>query len=431
MDTTRPDTFLWGVATSAYQIEGGLNNDMSDWEFAGRFWQPSRNPRIGQAVDHWNRWEEDFQRLLELGVNGYRFSLAWSRIEPEPDKFDDAAIERYRRMIDWLCDHNIKPMVTLHHFTHPQWFHQVSPWHEPTAIERFEKFVTKVTQRLLDRVPLVVTFNEPLVWQLAAYGDGVFPPGQRDFGLMMKSLHNMLLAHRRAYDCIKQRHPACAVGLAHNFIIFKRARRGNFVDDGLKRLIHAFYNLMIPETFRTNRLAFHFPFLLSYNEPIDLDNRIDFWGVNYYYRLHVRFRMSLSCPFELLFIPRSGLGQSDLGWEIYPKGLRRICKWLRPAGRPIIITENGIAAHDDELRIRFLRAHLRMVARIRRSGYPLAGYFHWSLLDNYEWLVGRDARFGLYHVDFNNEYRRTLKQSGAYYRDWIKRDRERSAKQPR
>ncbi len=422
MKSRNKDKFLWGVSTSAFQVEGHVENDMTEWEHLGKFMNDGLDPRVADAVDHWNRWEEDFNLLNELGINAYRFSVEWARIEPERGKINQDAIEQYVRMIGKLHEFGIAPMLTILHFSHPAWFHRSTPWHHESSIESYLNFVDILIENFLDRVPFVVTFNEPLVWLLAAYGDGKFPPGKRDISQMMTSLKNMLTAHRRAYDLIKAKYPRCEVGIAHNFMVFKKARPFSMVDKHLRRTIHYFYNLMIPDAFITNRLKYFFPLLVNYDSAIDLDNSIDFWGVNYYCRIHVKFRLRLNHPFDLIYLPKAGEGQSDLGWEIYPKGLRRVCRWLESTGKPIYFTENGIAADDDNLRVRFLEKHLRVLQKARKDGYPIKGYFHWSLLDNYEWLVGRSARFGLYHVDYDNSLERSMKPSGQFYRDFIRQE---------
>jgi beta-glucosidase len=313
-------------------------------------------------------------------------------------------------------------MLTLHHFSHPKWFHSTCPWIEPNSVTHFERFVKHISTRLLDRVPLVITLNEPLVWLLGGYGFGKLPPGERDFQKILTGLHNMLLAHRKAYDHIKGIYPQCLIGLAHNLIAFKRAPNGIGLDQKIKSLIHQAYNNMIVEAFQTNRLKIEFPLVIKFDQPIALDDKIDFWGVNYYYRLHVRFKFDLRQPFELLNIVRSsGEGKSDLDWEIYPKGLIKVCNWMEATNKPIIITENGIAAEDDTLRIRFLESHLKALQEIKAENPNVIGYYYWSLLDNYEWLWGTKARFGLYHVDYQNGLTRTLKPSGAFYRDYIKK----------
>ena len=232
---------------------------------------------------------------------------------------------------------------------------------------------------------------------------------------LMDGLRHMLIAHRRAYDLIKEQHPEAQIGIAHNMIAFRRARKGNLLDDDMKRRLHLFYNLLIPKAFVTNRLRFRFPLLVKIDEPVQLDNRIDFWGVNYYYRMHVRFRLRPSRPFDMLFVPRSKHGLSDMGWEIYPRGLYKCCRWLRFTKRPLIITENGIAADDDTVRVRFLERHLKFLDRLRAEGMDIRGYYYWSMLDNYEWLVGETVRFGLFHVDYDNNLERTIKPSGKYF----------------
>ncbi len=237
----------------------------------------------------------------------------------------------------------------------------------------------------------------------------------------MDGLYNMLSTHREAYNFIKCYNKKCQIGIAHNFINFKRAPNGSVIDRKLKRIIHNFYNYMIIDAFNQNKLEGHFPLLLSYNRPIHLNDKIDFWGINYYYRLHVRFRMNLKHPFDLLSISRSsGEGKSDLDWEIYPKGLLKICRWLKSTNKPLIITENGIACKDDTNRIKFLQSHLQMMETAIDEGHDIRGYFYWSLMDNYEWLIGQDARFGLYKVDYSN-MQRIKNLSVDFYRDYIQK----------
>jgi beta-glucosidase len=407
--------FLWGVATSAFQIEGQVENDMTEWERTGRFQRDGRNPRYDDAANHWERWEEDFRLLCDLGVNAYRFSVEWARIEPRRGCLCQSALDQYSRMVDKLLEYSISPMITLHHFTHPTWFHDLTPWHHPESVEAFASFVEVVARKLADRVNLFVTLNEPLAWVLAAYGDAQFPPGEKNIIRMMDALRNLLEAHRRAYDIVKNSNPVSAVGIANNFIVFKPARSWNPLDRGLTKLLHGFYNVMILEAFRTNRLHYRFPMLLNYDQPVRLDDRIDFWGVNYYYRAHVRFQFNRTRPFNLLFLNRSGEGITDLGWETYSEGLLLTLRLVSQTEKPMYITENGIATTDDCKRIEFIRLHLDHVSGAVAEGLDVRGYFHWSLLDNYEWLVGNSARFGLFSVDFGNGLERKPTEAGKYY----------------
>ena len=414
------ESFLWGVATSAFQIEGYVRNDMTDWEAQGRFRKNGKDPRYEHAVGHWQKWREDFDLLKQLHVNAYRFSVEWARIQPERNRFDEQALDQYERMVDRLLELDIVPMLTLHHFTHPCWFHDKTPWHEPQSVEAFLVYVDKVLRRLGDRIRFYITINEPVVWVLAAYGDAQFPPGYKNFDYIMRALHHLLRAHKESYACIKRYQSAASVGLAKNFIIFRPRQKVNLLHQGLVYLCHSFYNLLLLEAFKKNRLKFRVPFLFHYDEAVRLENCLDFWGVNYYYRLHMGLNWSLQQPIDMHFNRNPVEGNSDLGWEIYADGLWEVLRWVRETGKPMYITENGIADRDDRLRKSYLQHHLRVVNKAVQKGYPLKGYFHWSLLDNYEWLEGREARFGLIGVDYSNSLRRTLRESGQYYSQWIK-----------
>jgi beta-glucosidase len=260
-----------------------------------------------------------------------------------------------------------------------------------------------------------MTFNEPLVWALAAYGDAKFPPGERNLKKMMNALANILYAHSEAYHLIKQSNKKAKVGIAKNFIIFRPSRKWHHLDVSLTNFVNEFYNEMIPAAFKSNRLKIYFPLLLTHNEKIPLNDTIDFWGINYYYRLYVKFKFSLKLPFEFKFKDKAKEGHSDLGWENYSKGLYKIAKKLRSTGKPLIITENGIATSDDEERILYLKSHFAALKKIRKKGIPLLGYFHWSFLDNYEWLEGKSAKFGLIDIDYDNHFKRRIKPSAFFF----------------
>ncbi len=411
--------FLWGAATSAFQVEGSLENDMTEWERQGRFSGNGKDLSYAEAAGHWQKWQEDFALLKTLDLNAYRFSMDWGRVEPQPGQFDEHALDQYSRMVDRLLELGIEPMLTLHHFTHPKWFHEKSPWHREESVERFAVFSRKISKGFSDRISLFITFNEPLVWLLAAYGEGKFPPGEKDLQLLVDALQNILKAHVIAYDILKTANPQAQVGIAKNLIVFNPQRSWHLLDRGLTFKIHNFYNTMLLNAFERNRLYFKFPFLLNIDFRMPLSDKLDFWGINYYYRLHIRFRPHLAAPFSMSFLPRSGEGVSDLGWEIYAKGLWQVMSWIRKTGKPFYITENGIADKQDSHRAAFLKAHLKYVKKALEKNLPLRGYFHWSLLDNYEWLEGKSACFGLYRVDYENGLHRSIRKSGEYFRDYI------------
>lgn len=413
------DHFLWGVATSAFQIEGFIKNDMTEWEMQGRFNQNGKNPSYHNACMSWRYMEKDLELLKNLNVNAYRFSMDWGRLQPAPHTFDTKALNHYERLVDKLLDSQITPMLTLHHFTHPVWFHKQTPWIEENSIESFANFTEYIIQKFHKKIKLFITFNEPVVWVLAAYGDAIFPPGEKNLTHMAIALKHMLLAHKRAYEIIKSYDSQAQIGLANNFISFEPERQWHVLDRGFTLLVHRLYNLSIPEAFLTNHIKIYFPLLINFRADIPLNNQIDFWGINYYYRMHLRFQLHRKLPIQMNFHDRSKHGLSDLGWEIYPEGLWKVMRWLKATNKPFYITENGIADGKDKKRLKFIQSHLALVEKARREQLPLKGYFYWSLLDNYEWLEGLNARFGLYEVDYTNHCQRKLRESGKWYSEFI------------
>lgn len=405
--------FLWGVATSAFQIEGHIKNDMTQWEAEGRFKTDGKNPIYGNGANHWQLWEQDFELLKELNVNAYRFSVEWSRIEPQPGVFNEEAIRRYEKMIDRLLEMNITPMLTIHHFTHPVWFHNASPWTSKDAIRVYFRFAEKIIRRFAVKVPYWISFNEPLVWTIGAYGAGKFPPGGKDAHLVMQALHNMLEAHIKVYRLLKSCNPDAQMGIAKNFIIFKEHRNWFLPDKGIANRLDMLFNQSLPQAFLSNRLRFRFWPWLNYDKEVALNNHIDFWGINYYYRLHTRFQFNLKQPVKLIHKNP----QTDMGWEIYPEGLKKIIRWLEHTNKNIFITENGIATNDDGLRETFLKSHISVLKQALKTNDKIKGYFYWSFLDNYEWLEGLSKRFGLVHVDYDHHYKRTLKKSAKLFAD--------------
>ncbi|MCB0284556.1 MAG: family 1 glycosylhydrolase [Calditrichaeota bacterium] len=416
-----PNNFLWGAATSAFQSEGHIKNDMLEWEKKGHFRKNGKDPVYGNASDHWHHWREDFDLLAEYGLNAYRFSVEWARIVPEPGKIDEKALDQYKQMVDYLLKKNITPMLTFHHFTHPSWFHEISPWHTNEALVQFTFFVDAVMQKLGKYVDFYITLNEPLVWALAAYGDGVFPPGKKDLNLMMQVVYNLLLAHKSAYSIVKKYNPKARVGIAKNIIFFQAKNRMNPVSVLLKSFVEHFFNDMLFKAFGRNKLEINLPFFLTFNQKIDLKDSIDFWGINYYYRMFIRCKLDKHLPFEMFFENKSGFGLSDMGWEIYPPGLTYALKKAAASGKEIYITENGIATDNDNKREKYLELHLEQIQKVINNGLNLKGYFYWSLLDNYEWIEGTNARFGLIEVDYAQKFARKAKPSLQFFSNYIKK----------
>ncbi len=399
------DKFLWGVATSAFQLEGSPYADWTSWDDI-----LSEKPDV---TDHYKLYREDLALLKKLGVNAYRFSLEWSRIQPRENVWDDKAIGHYQEIIDILRSDNIEPMVTLHHFTHPLWFIKKYPWHEDTSIRKFLGFVEKMASTLRG-VRYWITFNEPYVLVLAGYFEGCTPPAIKDVSLGVKALTNILTAHSEAYDMIHSSYPDAKVSVAHNMAALAPWSRWNPLDRILVKIAKYFYNHSLLDAFLTGTLRVNFPFQKAMELIVPIKNKLDFFGVNYYTRMHMRFNPFKKMGVEMRHRDIDGYGLTDMGWEIHPYGLEKVLRYASKLKVPLIITENGIATRDDQKKIRFMRRHVDTLERCLRNGIDVRGYFYWSLIDNYEWLQGLDARFGLYKVDFNTLERKPT-NAAAYY----------------
>jgi beta-glucosidase len=400
-----PDNFFWGVATSAFQLEGSPYADWASWDSI-----LSEKPDV---TNHYSLYKEDLALLRDLGVNAYRFSLEWSRIQPRENVWDEGALSHYQDIIDILINNNIEPMVTLHHFTHPLWFIKKYPWHEDASVDHFLRYIEKVLTGLKG-VRYWITFNEPYVLLLGGYLEGCMPPGIKDASLAVKALMNILKCHTEAYEMIHARDPRAMVSVAHNMAALAPWRSWNPLDRLLSRIAKYFYNHSLLDAFLTGKLVIKFPFRNALEIAVPIKDKLDFFGVNYYTRVHMRFNPFKKMGVELRHRDIEGHGLTDMGWEIHPYGLEKVLRYASRLKVPLIITENGIATRDDQKRIRFMKRHVDILERCLRNGIDVRGYFYWSLIDNYEWLQGLDARFGLYKVDFDTLKRKPT-NAAAYY----------------
>ncbi len=398
-------SFLWGAATSAYQIEGAVQNDWTEWERAGRL-KPGAE-RCGEGSGHRSRWESDFRLLPEIGANAYRYSVEWSRIEPAPGEFDADALSLERRRAAYLERLGIEPVVTLLHYTHPVWFWREGGWENPKSPFWFARFASHVADALSPRVRLWTTLNEPVVLLLGGYLAGLIPPGLRRFSSAAKALEHLLRAHVEAAAALRGKNPSAKLLIAHNMLDFAADRPGHPMDRRLAADGEALYCTSLVEAVATGRIRWVFPgegraeFRLE-----DLPAATDFLGVNYYSRVHLRFRGIPGRVGEFFYRDPRRRGLTQTGWEINPEGFERVLVSAAKSGRPLIVTENGIATADDRVRRDFLREHALVLAHARRRGLDVRGYFHWSLLDTFEWLEGLRPRFGLYEVDYATFRRR-------------------------
>lgn len=418
-----PKDFLWGVATAAHQIEGNnINSDWWNWE--NQEGKIANSEKSGLATDHWNRLEEDTQLIKELDLKMYRFSIEWAKVEPRKGEFDHQILEHYLRELNLLIEAGITPMLTLHHFTHPQWFMEMGAWENANCCELFLNFVKVVYEFLGDKLKWIITFNEPMVFVSVGWGAGLFPPGKTDTKATMRAAYGVLRAHAKAYKYLKEasrlKNLSLNVGFSHHLRVFKAYRWWHPLDQLIAKVAHRFFNQSFLEAIETGVYKVRLPLIGSFCEKIDdLKGSQDFLGLNYYSRDMIKFAPFNQNRFEPIANPNGP--QTDLAWEIYPEGLSIVTKDLhrRFPDLPILITENGIADSKDTMRSEFIFSHLKEIWQMIQEGLPIQAYMHWSLLDNFEWIEGFEPRFGLYEVDYNS-FERKLRPSGEYYRKIVR-----------
>ena len=388
-----PQVFLWGAATSAHQVEG--QNIYNDW------WQAEQGHLLKEAsvlaCKHYELYAEDFAIAQQLNHNCHRFSIEWSRIEPQEGNFQATEIEHYRKIIADLKSKGMEPIVTLHHFTNPTWFSQKGGWTKFKLQKYFLRFVDKIVKEFADQVKFWITINEPLVYSSHSYLLGAWPPKEHSLFKTAKVTLNLASAHIKAYRIIHQiyRQKSLAspmVGIAANLQAFEicQPTLKNKLARYLRDRLYNFY--FIEELLRKKTL--------------------DYIGVNYYGRNLVDARSWLirHLLLDTCCDNHYPLRKNSLGWDIYPQGLYKLLISLKKYNLPVLITENGICTQDDALRWDYIREHLEELHRAIGQGVGVIGYIYWSLIDNFEWDKGFAPRFGLVGVDYQN-YKRTIRPS--------------------
>jgi len=409
-----PAGFLWGTATAAHQVEGG--NAWNDWS---RFeTEPGRirdGSRSGAASGHWDRVPGDIALMKELGANAYRLSIEWSRVEPGEGTWNEEAWSHYADEIRQLRAAGITPMVTLLHFTLPLWIADRGGLTAPDFAERFGRFAGESARRLGADVDLWCTVNEPNVQMYQGYVEGIWPPGVRDHALASQAFRGLIRAHVAGAKAVRAADPGAQVGAAVNLIVFDPASRWLLTDWIASRIAGGGFNWAFYDAIESGRLRFSLPGFPKVDEALDgLAGSADWMGINYYRRNMVR--MSPAAPGLVQLRP--GPGQlTDTGVEIYPEGLLRLVRraWAR-YHLPIYITENGLADSVGNARAPFIRAHAHALRLALDEGITVRGYFHWSLVDNFEWAEGWTARFGLYAMDRATLERRPTSGAGEFAR---------------
>ncbi|MBX3432936.1 MAG: beta-glucosidase [Pirellulales bacterium] len=433
-----PADFVWGAATSAYQIEGSPDADgagLSIWDaFARAPGNIAANDNGDVACDHYRRWRDDVALMSDLGLQAYRFSVAWSRVLPAgTGRVNAAGLDFYDRLVDELVARGIAPYVTLYHWDLPAALDARGGWLNPDSAEWFAEYATVVADRLGDRVASWATLNEPWVAAHCGYLVGEHAPGRRSRHDACQAANNLIRAHAAGLAALRSRGVPSA-GIVVN-LTPQHPASDSPADEHAARLAHSYINRQFldpillgshPEEMATLYGDAWRP--LSAADLAAASRPVDFVGVNYYLREVVEADPAAT-PFGVKVVRQLGRPYSEMGWEIYPDGLREILVWVRDryGDMPLAITENGVALVDppvvdgtvaDGPRIDYLRAHLAAAAEALATGVDLRGYFLWSLLDNFEWAHGYGKRFGMVHVDPTTG-RRTPKTSAWWYRGQI------------
>ena len=443
-----PENFLWGTATAAFQIEGHpeeYSQKLSDWahwlDRADKVKAPNGG---GAAIRHYEHLEEDLNLINGLGAGAYRFSFNWAALHRAPDEFDELTLEFYHNLLEGL---KVKPFATLVHFVLPNWLAEAGGWENPNTACEFNNFVKFLLENFGDKISHWITFNEPNIFLGFGYESGIWPPGKvHDYNGYFKAYQGMLTAHELAYKSIKQYNPNHQVGFSQNMYYFQAASElsadelnSKSLDSPQKKLI----NLdKIPVVIRDQLHNY------SFIEACLGLGSLDFLGVNYYTRFTYKFSSSAKDPADPhldSFLwgdlqKNENSKYNSLGWELYPEGLYRVLasdKFRKLLGdTPVFITENGychvenddeervsgasagyretLKDLDDTYRINFINEHLAAVLKAIKAGVNIQGYFYWSLIDNFEWALGMNPRFGLIHVDLDT-YKRTPKASYYHY----------------
>jgi beta-glucosidase len=405
-----PRGFLWGTSTAAYQVEG--NNPNSNWYAWEQ--QPGRivnGDHCGLACDWWNgRWREDFRRAKEGNQNAHRMSIEWSRIQPTPDRWDEAALDRYVEIVRALYELNMTPLITLHHYSDPQWFVDQGGWESDIAVELFEKYVRKVVAALKDYNNLWCTLNEPNGYAMLGFIQGIFPPGKKDIGLGFKVMVNLVKAHARAYHAIHEIQPEARVGMANYFRSLKPKKDWFPLDRLVTHLLMSINNIF-PDAAQDGTVRF----LHMRKRVPEAKGTHDFLGIDYYTRDYVSFN-PLN-PAEL-FSKRSFREDAELSTTRFlanePGGMFEALRWGLKYDIPIIITENGFEDAEDRVRPSYMVEHIHQVWRAVNFNWPIKGYFHWTLVDNFEWERGWTQRFGLWELDVVTQVRHKRPSADLY-----------------
>ncbi|MGE5495302.1 MAG: glycoside hydrolase family 1 protein [Burkholderiales bacterium] len=393
------DDMQLGVASAATQIEGGnRQNSWYDWYLKGHI-KDGSDPSVANM--HYERFAEDAQIMHDMGIKHYRLGIEWARLEPERGVFNEAEFRHYREELMLLKQLGIEPLLTIHHFTNPLWFENIGAFENRASVGVFLDFVKKVVEEFGDIVAEYITINEPNVYAVFGFFFGDWPPGRKSLRATIRVLNNMRECHIKAYELIHSIRRGMGredtkVSYAHHMRVFEPKNRANLWHRICTSLMRRVFQESISKSFLKGQACF----------PLRGCKRglyCDFHAINYYSR-------SAVAGFKDEYF--SGVPVNDLGWEIYPDGIVQNARELYKLARlPIYITENGTCDNADAFRSRYIYEHLKALAE---SELPVKRYYHWCFTDNFEWLEGFSARFGIVHVDYSTQ-KRTVKRSGEFF----------------
>ena len=429
--------FLWGVATSSYQIEGAAETDgraPSIWDTFCRIPGKVANGDNGDfACDHYNRYEEDLDLIKWLGVSAYRFSVAWPRVIPSgTGSINKAGIDFYNRLIDGALQRGIEPWLTMYHWDLPEALQQRGGWNNREIVNWFEEYANLLTSKYGDRVKNWMTLNEPLcsAWIGHLYGD--MAPGIQDLQTALNASHHLLMAHGVASQVTRSNVADSKVGIVINVTPAVPATDCE-ADIRAARLADEFDNAWFLNPVFGKSYPSDVVEVLGKSPSVhegDMDliaQECDFLGVNFYFRQTIRSDAT-SSPLPIRAVRRANVERTAMDWEVHAPAFEEILLRIKEVYNPksIYITENGSAwddqlingAVEDESRINYLQSHLDAMFSAQKKGVPIDGYFAWSLMDNFEWAYGYEKRFGIVHVDYKSQ-KRTPKKSAHYYKNLI------------
>ncbi len=399
--------FLMGAASAATQIEGGeLGHNWNDWYERGNI-KDGSNP--ARTTDHYNRWKEDADLMASMGLQIYRFGIEWARLCPTEGTVDETAIAHYREEIKYLKDKGIDLLLTIHHFTNPMWFEKKGGFTKVDNIKYYLDLVTLVVKSFGDLVSEYITINEPNIYATGSYFIGMWPPGEKSLTQTVKVMSVMTICHIEAYKLIhkirkEMGYSDTKVSFANHVRVFEPKNSGNLIHRIMSSLMERIFQGALTEAICLGK----FKWPIKRYLPVEPGEYIDFIAVNYYNRTTVyRFGDGV----------KEDAPKNDLGWEIYNEGIVRCSEKLyNVIKRPIYITENGTCDNNDTFRSLYLYDHIKAICD---SELPFERYYHWCFCDNFEWIEGESARFGLVHVDYESQ-KRTVKRSGDFYSEIIK-----------